>query len=68
MHSALPILWEKLVVLWVVTPLGRSSACVPNAHHVQLDKRVAEFLQGACSKNDRPGASAENLLVPCDLV
>ena len=29
-----------------------------------IGKRVAGFLQGACSANDRPGAFAEYLVVP----
>lgn len=33
-----------------------------------IGKRVAGFLQGACSVNDRPGAFAEYLVVPYDLV
>ncbi|EHL01415.1 putative protein TOXD [Glarea lozoyensis 74030] len=36
--------------------------------HLQVGTRVAGFLQGACSVNDRPGAFAEYLVVPHDLV
>lgn len=47
---------------------GIVSARGANAHHVPLKKRVAGFLQGASSRNDRPGAFAEYVIVPCDLV
>lgn len=47
---------------------GIVSARGSNAQHVRLNQRVAGFLQGACSVNDRPGAFAEYLVVPCDLV
>ncbi|KAF2624457.1 GroES-like protein [Macroventuria anomochaeta] len=40
---------------------------VPSTEIVYGD-RVAGFLQGACSVNDRPGAFAEYLVVPWDLV
>ena len=33
-----------------------------------IGRRVAGFLQGACSVNDRPGAFAEYLVIPHDLV
>ena len=35
---------------------------------LSVGDRVAGFLQGACSINDRPGAFAEYLVVPWDLV
>lgn len=35
---------------------------------LQIEDRVAGFLQGACSVNVRPGAFAEYLVVPWDLV
>ncbi|KAF4963994.1 hypothetical protein FSARC_8044 [Fusarium sarcochroum] len=35
---------------------------------VKLGARVAGFLQGACSVNDRPGAFAEYIVAPYDLV
>ncbi|KAF4449082.1 hypothetical protein F53441_7594 [Fusarium austroafricanum] len=35
---------------------------------VQPGARVAGFLQGACSVNDRPGAFAEYIVIPYDLV
>ncbi|KAF4771241.1 hypothetical protein HAV15_012318 [Penicillium sp. str.  len=34
----------------------------------RLGARVAGFLQGACSSNDRPGAFAEYVVVPYDLI
>ena len=41
---------------------------VPTSSQLQPGSRVAGFLQGACSINDRPGAFAEYLVVPWDLV
>ncbi|CAI6088193.1 unnamed protein product [Clonostachys chloroleuca] len=35
---------------------------------VQVGDRVAGFLQGACSSNERPGAFAEYVVCPADLV
>ncbi|KAK4241174.1 hypothetical protein C8A03DRAFT_41359 [Achaetomium macrosporum] len=35
---------------------------------IQIGQRVAGFLQGACSVNERPGAFAEYLVCPADLV
>ncbi|KAF5235709.1 hypothetical protein FANTH_11589 [Fusarium anthophilum] len=37
-------------------------------HRVKVGTRVAGFLQGASSVNDRPGAFAEFIVVPYDLV
>jgi len=47
-----------------VTKLG---ADVPQ-NGPKVGDRVAGFLQGACSRNERPGAFAEYLIVPWDLV
>jgi NADPH:quinone reductase-like Zn-dependent oxidoreductase len=41
---------------------------VPSSAHLQEGNRVAGFLQGACSVNKRPGAFAEYLTIPWDLV
>ncbi|KIW67829.1 hypothetical protein PV04_07055 [Phialophora macrospora] len=49
----------------VVVTLGSS---VPSSSGLQVDSRVAGFLQGACSVNARPGAFAEYLVCPWDLV
>jgi NADPH:quinone reductase-like Zn-dependent oxidoreductase len=49
----------------IVTALGSS---VPVSCGLQPGDRVAGFLQGACSVNDRPGAFAEYLTVDWDLV
>jgi NADPH:quinone reductase-like Zn-dependent oxidoreductase len=66
--------------LYTANPLGASGRTVgsdftgivsgrgSNAHHIKLSQRVAGFLQGACSVNNRPGAFAEYLVVPYDLV
>jgi NADPH:quinone reductase-like Zn-dependent oxidoreductase len=66
--------------LYTANPLGGSGRTVgsdfagivsnrgSNAPHIKLNQRVAGFLQGACSVNDRPGAFAEYLVVPYDLV
>jgi NADPH:quinone reductase-like Zn-dependent oxidoreductase len=66
--------------LYTAHPLGASGRTVgsdfagivsargSNARHIRLNQRVAGFLQGACSVNDRPGAFAEYLVVPYDLV
>ncbi|KAM0238285.1 hypothetical protein ACHAP5_008749 [Fusarium lateritium] len=40
----------------------------PSDSRVKLGARVAGFLQGACSANDRPGAFAEYITIPYDLV
>ena len=65
--------------LYVFNPLGRSGRTVGSdfAGIVVADgdganlapgKRVAGFLQGACSSNDRPGAFADFLVCPADLL
>jgi NADPH:quinone reductase-like Zn-dependent oxidoreductase len=69
--------------LYVAHPLGRTGRVVgsdfagqvvtigtqvPTTANVQEGDRVAGFLQGACSVNERPGAFAEYLTVPWDLV
>lgn len=69
--------------LYVAHPLGRTGRTVgsdftgtvvsfgshvPASAHISTGDRVAGFLQGACSVNDRPGAFAEYLTVPWDLV
>ncbi|MCJ1291836.1 hypothetical protein MMC34_003382 [Xylographa carneopallida] len=41
---------------------------VPPASTLKLGDRVAGFLQGACSVNERPGAFSELLVCPWDLV
>ncbi|KAF2874669.1 chaperonin 10-like protein [Massariosphaeria phaeospora] len=48
-----------------IESLGSS---VPESSTLKLGDRVSGFLQGACSVNDRPGAFAEYLVVPWDLV
>lgn len=69
--------------LYTFNPLGRTGRvigsdfaglvdalgdAVPRASGLQLGCRVAGFLQGACSVNERPGAFAEYLVCPWDLV
>ncbi|EME38405.1 hypothetical protein DOTSEDRAFT_92454 [Dothistroma septosporum NZE10] len=68
--------------LHVAHPLGQSGRIVGSdfsgtvvslgvevsAAQITRGAEVAGFLQGACSINDRPGASAEYLVVPWDLV
>jgi len=70
--------------LYTINPLARSGrvvgtdfagtvkalgADVPSLNStIQLGTRVAGFLQGVCSANDRPGAFANYLIVPHDLV
>jgi len=69
--------------LYVANPLGNTgrtvgsdfagriaevASQVPASANLQPGVRVAGFLQGACSVNDRPGAFAEYLTVPWDLV
>ena len=49
----------------IVTSLGSD---VPSDNALEVGSRVSGFLQGACSVNDRPGAFAEYLTVPWDLV
>lgn len=41
---------------------------VPATTNLEIGDRVAGFLQGACSVNDRPGAFAEYAVIPWDLV
>ena len=69
--------------LYVAHPLGQSGrvigsdfagtvvalgANVPLSSNLVVGARVAGFLQGACSANERPGAFAEYVVVPWDLV
>ena len=64
--------------LYVFNPLGGSGRTVGSDfagtveesqfEGVAIGTRVAGFLQGACSANDRPGAFAEYLICPGDLV
>jgi len=66
--------------LYTANPLGASGRTVgsdfagivsargSNVDHIKLNQRVAGFLQGACSVNDRPGAFAEYLITPYDLI
>lgn len=46
--------------------LRRSSTALSTV--INRGERVAGFLQGACSVNERPGAFAEYIVVPADLV
>ncbi|KAK4895013.1 hypothetical protein LTR27_006880 [Elasticomyces elasticus] len=48
-----------------ITSLGPS---VPSSSTLRIGDHVSGFLQGACSTNPRPGAFAEYLCVPWDLV
>ncbi|KAK7897698.1 hypothetical protein LTR67_004328 [Exophiala xenobiotica] len=41
---------------------------VPSSSKLQVGSHVAGFVQGACSVNNRPGAFAEYLVCPWDLV
>ncbi|KAI0121275.1 chaperonin 10-like protein [Xylariales sp. AK1849] len=64
--------------LYVFNPLATTrrtvgsdwAGTVEESHSDELQpgKRVAGFLQGACSVNDRPGAFAEYLVCPADLL
>jgi NADPH:quinone reductase-like Zn-dependent oxidoreductase len=69
--------------LYVAHPLGSSGRTVgsdfaghvvetgsqvPQNANLAINDRVAGFLQGACSINERPGAFAEYLTIPWDLV
>jgi NADPH:quinone reductase-like Zn-dependent oxidoreductase len=64
--------------LYVFNPLGATgrtvgsdfAGVIEDSRHKGLEPgtRVAGFLQGACSVNDRPGAFAEFLVCPGDLV
>ncbi|KAK5732600.1 putative secondary metabolism biosynthetic enzyme [Elasticomyces elasticus] len=48
-----------------ITSLGSH---VPPSSELRIGDRVSGFLQGACSVNPRPGAFAEYLCVPWDLI
>lgn len=63
--------------LYTANPLGGSGRIVGSdfsgvvesaSGTLATGQRVAGFLQGACSSNDRPGAFAEYLVTPEDLV
>ncbi|KZL63586.1 hypothetical protein CI238_02894 [Colletotrichum incanum] len=64
--------------LYVFNPLGETGRIVgsdfsgtvveSNSTTQQVGQRVAGFLQGACSINDRPGAFAEYIVCPADLL
>jgi NADPH:quinone reductase-like Zn-dependent oxidoreductase len=65
--------------LYVSQPLGATGRVVGsdfagtvvesvNNPHIPVGQRVAGFVQGACSVNDRPGAFAEYVVCPADLV
>jgi NADPH:quinone reductase-like Zn-dependent oxidoreductase len=69
--------------LYVAQPLGTSGrvvgsdfagtvhtlgSSIPPSANLHIGTRVAGFLQGACSVNERPGAFAEYLVVEWDLV
>jgi NADPH:quinone reductase-like Zn-dependent oxidoreductase len=65
--------------LYTYSPLGKTGRVVGSdfagtVHMVspmsslEHGQRVAGFLQGACSRNDRPGAFAEYIVCPADLV
>lgn len=47
---------------------ANSSLSAVTVNVISRGERVAGFLQGACSVNDRPGAFAEYVVVPADLV
>jgi NADPH:quinone reductase-like Zn-dependent oxidoreductase len=49
----------------IISSIGTS---VPSTSGLHISQRVAGFLQGACSVNDRPGAFAEFAVCPWDLV
>ncbi|KAF2663034.1 GroES-like protein [Lophiostoma macrostomum CBS 122681] len=49
----------------IIAKLGPS---VPSSSNLKIGDRVAGFLQGACSVNERPGAFAEFLVVEWDLI
>ena len=65
--------------LYTYNPLGETGRVVgsdfagtiqqaPSGSSFQNGQRVAGFLQGACSRNDRPGAFAEYVTCPADLL
>ncbi|KAF2252820.1 GroES-like protein [Trematosphaeria pertusa] len=49
----------------IVSELGSH---IPASNTLKIGDRVSGFLQGVCSVNDRPGAFAEYLAIPWDLV
>jgi NADPH:quinone reductase-like Zn-dependent oxidoreductase len=49
----------------IITSFGSS---VPSSSDLNIGDRVSGFLQGACSVNERPGAFADYLTIPWDLV
>ncbi|KAI1092822.1 GroES-like protein [Rostrohypoxylon terebratum] len=69
MFAAHPIAEQERRVLgtdFAGTVADRGSAA--EAREIPIGTRVAGFLQGACSTNERPGAFAEYVTVPWDLV
>ena len=65
--------------LYIYNPLGKTGRIVGSdfagtihqadaSSSFQYGQRVAGFLQGACSRNDRPGAFAEYIACPADLL
>jgi len=69
--------------LYTFNPLGQSGRIVgtdfagtieklgpdvPSASKLSRGTRVAGFVQGACSVNDRPGAAADYVAIPYDLI
>jgi NADPH:quinone reductase-like Zn-dependent oxidoreductase len=48
-----------------IASLGSS---IPSTSNLSIGNQVSGFLQGACSVNERPGAFAEYLTIPWDLV
>lgn len=65
--------------LYTYNPLGKTGRIVGSdfagtihqadaSSSFQYGQRVAGFLQGACSRNDRPGAFAEYITCPADLL
>lgn len=62
--------------LYTAKPLGATGRVVGSdfagtivrSSHLLPGQRVAGFLQGACSRNDRPGAFAEYVVCPEDLL
>lgn len=65
--------------LYTFNPLGESGRIVGSDFagilmadgggvKIEVGQRVAGFLQGACSSNERPGAFAEYLVCPADLL
>lgn len=65
--------------LYTYNPLGKTGRIIGSdfagtVHYASQEslflpgQRVAGFLQGACSRNDRPGAFAEYITCPTDLL